>query len=95
MDFLKEFNLSNDTIDKIKDNNLNSVIRQFICDRDNACKMIKYMQEAGIQVVDDLLIRRIEVFSIDFDRFKKAFEDYNKDVLVALINEDISAINFL
>lgn len=95
MDFLKELNINDSTIDKIKSNNLNNVIRQFICDRDNASKIIKYLQESKVSVVDDLLIRRLEIFSIDFDRFKKAFEDYNKEVLVALINEDISAINFL
>lgn len=95
MDFLKELGIDDLTIDKIKENNLPSVIRQFINDRENAKLIIKYFQDKGIQVVDDLLIRRIEIFSINFNRLKKAFDNYNQAVLVALVNEDISAINFL
>ncbi len=95
MDFLRELNIDSETIEKIKNNNLPSAIRQFICDRENATKIIKYMQEVGIQIIDDILIRRIEIFSIDYDRIKQAFDEYNINLLVALVNEDISAVNFL
>ena len=95
MDFLKELDFKEETITKIKENNIPSVVRQFICDRENASKMIEYLRRVGVLVVDDLLIRRLEIFSIDYKRVVKAFEDYNTPVLVALINEDISAINFL
>ena len=95
MNFLKELGIDDITIQKIKENNLPNVIRQFINDRENAKMIIKYFQEKGIQVLDDLLIRRLEIFSIDYNRLKKAFDNYNQSVLVALVNEDISAINFL
>lgn len=95
MDFLKDLGFSENTISKIKENNLPNVVRQFICDKDNASKIILYMKEIGILVVEDLLIRRLEIFSIDYSRLKKAIDHYNTPVLVALINEDISAINFL
>ena len=95
MDFLKELDISDETIIKIKENNMPNVIRQFIVDRENAKKIIKYMQELNIEVIEDLLIRRIEIFSIDYNRLKKAFDNYNTEVLVALVNEDISTINFL
>ena len=95
MDYLKELGINEITIEKIKKNNLPNVVRQFINDRENATKIIKYMQDNKIDVLDDLLIRRLEVFSIDYDRLKKAFEKLNKKVLVALISEDISAIDFL
>ena len=95
MNFLKELGIDDITIQKIKENNLPNVIRQFINDRENAKLIIKYFQEKKIEVVDDLLIRRIEIFSIDYNRLKKAFDNYNQSVLVALVNEDICAINFL
>lgn len=95
MNFLKELGIEDITIQKIKENNLPNVIRQFINDRENAKLIIKYFQDKKIEVVDDLLIRRIEIFSIDYNRLKKAFDNYNQSVLVALVNEDISAINFL
>ena len=95
MNFLKELGIDDITIQKIKENNLPNVIRQFINDRENVKLIIKYFQDKKIEVVDDLLIRRIEIFSIDYNRLKKAFDNYNQSVLVALVNEDISAINFL
>lgn len=95
MNFLKELDLEDEVIDKIKANNTPSIVRQFICDRENAKKLIIYFKEIGISVVDELLIRRLEIFSIDYKRVKKAIENYNTPILVALINEDISAINFL
>lgn len=95
MDFLIPLGFSENTITKIKENNLPSVVRQFICDRENATKIINYLNEIGILVIEDLLIRRLEIFSIDFNRLKKAIDHFNTPVLVALINEDISAINFL
>ncbi len=95
MDFLKDLGFSDEVILKIKENNSPNVIRQFICDRENAKKNIEYMREIDILVVDDLLIRRLEIFSIDYERVRKAIEKFNASVLVALINEDISAINFL
>ena len=94
MDFLKDLGFSDEVILKIKENNSPNVIRQFICDRENAKKNIEYMREIDILVVDDLLIRRLEIF-IDYERVRKAIEKFNASVLVALINEDISAINFL
>lgn len=95
MNFLKELNINEETIIKIKENNIPSVVRQFICDRENASRIILYLRSVGVLVVDDLLIRRLEIFSIDYKRIVTAFENYNTKVLVALINEDISAINFL
>lgn len=95
MDFLKELNIDLETITKIKENNIPSVVRQFICDRENASRIILYLRSVGVLVVDDLLIRRLEIFSIDYKRIVTSFENYNTKVLVALINEDISAINFL
>ncbi len=95
MDFLKDLGIEEETITKIKKNNISSVVRQFICDRENASRIILYFRSVGILVVDDLLIRRLEIFSIDYKRIVTSFENYNTKVLVALINEDISAINFL
>lgn len=95
MDFLKDIGIDEMTISKIIENNLPNVIRQFINDRENAVKIILYLEDNGVKVVDDLLIRRLEIFSIDYIRLKNAFDKFNKDVLIALINEDISAINFL
>ena len=41
------------------------------------------------------LIYKLEIFLVDVEKIKKAFNEYDASVLVQLINEDINAINFL
>lgn len=93
MEFLKAYIKEEDTIAKIRNNNEESVIFNFLCFEDNAKKIITYLQEIGITVIDELLINRLELFTIDIERIKAHFNNYNVEVLVQLINEDINTLN--
>ena len=42
-----------------------------------------------------IIIYKLEIFLVDAEKIKKAFNEYDASVLVQLINEDINAINFL
>lgn len=95
MEFLKELGFNDLVLHRIINSNDDSVIYNFIMDCDNVRDVINYFREIGIEVIDELLVRRLEVFSIDISKLKKQFDKYNIGVLVSLINEDISAINFL
>lgn len=93
MEFLKAYIKEEDTITKIRGNNEESVIFNFLCFEDNAKKIMTYLQEIGITVIDELLINRLELFTIDIERIKEHFNNYNVEVLVQLINEDINTLN--
>lgn len=95
MDFLKEFDISEETITKIENNNDRTMIFNFICSKDEVIKNIEYLKSIGIKVIDLLLIYRLELFMIESDKVKEAFDNYDISTLVQLINEDINAINIL
>ena len=56
-------------------------------------EVIQYLKSIHIEVLDDLLINRLELFLIPKDVIQERFEKYNIQVLVDLINEDISVLN--
>lgn len=93
MSFLLEYNISGDTIKKIKENHEESMIFSVLCFKKNVIEVIQYLKSIHIEVLDDLLINRLELFLIPKDVIQERFEKYNIQVLVDLINEDISVLN--
>ena len=95
MDFLKELNFPTEVIKKIKDYNDKSLIFNFICSKKNVIKNIDYLRNIGVEVIELLLIYRLELFLIDNSMLIKSFENFEISTLVKLINEDINAVNLL
>ncbi len=94
MDFLKDY-VSDDVIGEIISNNKDIVINDLIYNRDNVILILDYLKELGIKDIDDILILKIDFFFRDIDDIKKHFERYDKDVIVNLINEDISNLDLV
>ena len=84
-----------DVIGDIEENNEPSVVFDFLCNKDNASKIIEYFKSIGIEKIDELLINKIEIFLVDYDSLIKSFNNYDISTLVQLINEDINAINIV
>lgn len=95
MERLRDFSISDEVIKKIKDNNNPALLFQFMCSFDNAILNIEYFRSIGIMVIDSLLIYRLELFLVDNDKVKGAFNNYDTLILAGLINEDINAVNLL
>lgn len=95
MDFLKDLGLTDDVIYQMKINNNQAVLFNLICARNFVKDNIDYFNGIGIDVVDLLLIYRPEIFINDPALVKKAFEGYDLNKIVELINNDINAINLL
>lgn len=95
MNYLREFDITDDVIESIKKNNDEAVVQGLIYAEENVKEVIKYFKTINILVINELLISRPEVFTINCDKLKLEFNKYNIEVLVNLINEDLNAINFL
>ena len=95
MDFLLELGFDKRLIKKIEATNNRALIFNFVADEKNATSIIKYLQEVGVTVIDQLLVRRLEFFSIRAAKVKSTFENYDTKVFVQLVSEDINVINFL
>lgn len=95
MNYLREFDITDDVIESIKKNNDEAIVQGLIYAEENVKEVIKYFKTINILVINELLISRPEVFTINCDKLKLEFNKYNIEVLVNLINEDLNAINFL
>ena len=95
MNYLRDLGISSETITKIKEYNDEDLIYNFLFQKENTIKLIKFLKKIGVTVIDKLLIYRLEFFTKDYDEILKSFDQYEQKVLVELINEDINAINFI
>lgn len=95
MDFLIDNGISQNVIVEIEDNNEDSLVYNFICNWKNVVLVLEYFKSIGIKSIDRLLIYKLEIFLVDYERVVKAFNAYDTTILAQLINEDINAINFL
>ena len=94
MNFLREYDITDEVIEQIRENNDSSIIQSVIYNEQNVGKIINYFKEINIEVIDELLISRPELFTVDISKIKSEINKYNVEVLVNLINEDINSINF-
>lgn len=93
MDFLLEYGITTDTIKKIKENNEESTCFYCMTQEENVKEVIEYLLSIKVEVLDNLLTDRLELFFIPKEKIKQRFETYNIEVLVQLINEDINVLN--
>ena len=95
MNFLREYDITDEVIEQIRENNDSSIIQSVIYNEHNVGKIINYFKEINIEVIDELLISRLELFTVDVSKIKSEINKYNVEILVNLINEDINSINFI
>lgn len=93
MDFLLDYNISQETINMIKENHDDSMVFSVLCFKDNVLNVISYLQSIHVNVIDSLLVNRLELFLIPVALIQERFENYNVFVLVQLLNEDINVLN--
>ena len=94
MEFLKDY-VSDDVIEDIISNNKDIVINDLVYNQDNVVMILNYLQELGIKNINDILVEKIDFFFRDIDEVNEHFNRYDKDVIVKLINEDISNLDMV
>ena len=93
MNYLLDYGVDKNTIQKIKENNEPSTVFYFLTLKENVKEVINYLKSIKVEVIDTLLVNRLELFLLPVERIKERFESYNIEVLVQLINEDINVLN--
>ena len=94
MEFLKDY-VSDDVIEDIISNNKDIVINDLVYNQDNVVMILNYLQELGIKNINDILVEKIDFFFRDIDLVMEHFNRYDKNVIVKLINEDISNLDMV
>ena len=97
MDFLKKYNISDNDINIIKNNNYESVINTIIFNQANVCSVIDYFVSIGIEnsTLAQMLSDRLDLFLKSVDDIKDSLEKYNVSNIVTIINDDIANLKFL
>lgn len=97
MDFLKRYELSDDDINIIKNNNYENIINVIIYNKNNVCEVIDYLLSIGIEVpaLAQMLSDRLDLFIKPIDEIRESFEKFNVDNLVTIINDDIANLKFI
>lgn len=93
MSFLeKEFD--KDLVAKLREKYEESILEVFELQQDNVLKVIDYLKDIGIEHIDELIIYKLELFTINIDTIIKTFHEYEHlPEIVDLINEDITNID--
>lgn len=97
MDFLKKYNISDDDINIIVNNNYDSIINTIIYNKNSVCEVIDYLLSIGIEdaTLAQMLSDRLDLFMKSVDEVKDSFEMYNIENIVTIVNDDIANLKFL
>ena len=95
IDFLKDANITDDTIIEIMKNNNEASLFNLSCNDEDAIEIIKYMRNIGVTNIDELLIYRIDIFFLTFEQFIKRLSKFNIPALVNHINDDYANIDII
>ncbi|MGM9849726.1 MAG: hypothetical protein ACI31V_02380 [Bacilli bacterium] len=97
MDFLKKYELSDEDINIIENNNYENIINVVIYNKNNVCEVIDYLLSIGIEVpaLAQMLSDRLDLFMKSIDDIKDSFNKFNVENLVTIINDDIANLKFL
>lgn len=97
MDFLKKYELTDEDITIIKNNNYDSIINIIIYNKNNVCEVIDYLLSIGIETatLSQILSDRLDLFMKPVDNVRSSFDKYNIESLVTIINDDIANLKFI
>lgn len=97
MDFLKKYDLTDEDINIIRNNNYDNILNVIIYNKNNVCMVIDYLLSIGIEVptLSQMLSDRIDLFLNSVDDVKASFEKFNVSNLVTIINDDIANLKFI
>ena len=97
MDFLKSYNLTDEDISIIKNNNYEDVLKVIVYNKRNVCEVIDYLLSIGITVptLAQMLSDRLDLFMRPIDAIKVSFDKFNIKNLVTIINDDIANLKFI
>ena len=92
MDFLLEYELTNEDIDLIKSNNTETVLKNVEMNKKNVRKVIDYLLELGVtkESIRELFIHQIGIFHRTKKELEQVFDEYEIDSIVKSINYDVN-----
>ncbi len=89
LNYLKEFDLSDEVIENIlKSNDLN-IIKNLELMKKNVKEVINYLYDLGVNNIENILLNRIDLFCLPLKLIKQNFTKLNEDMLVDILNNSV------
>ena len=97
MDFLLEYELTNEDIDLIKKENTETVLKNVEMNVQNVKKVIEYLLELGItkETLRELFIHQIGMFHRTKKELEQVFDEYEIDSIVKSLNYDVNTVDMI
>ena len=93
IDFLLDYNISEDTIKALEKKYNKELLYIFNCNEYEIKKIIIYLKSLNINCIDNILIDYIEIFLKTYNEFINLFNKYDINKLVELINKDYHVLD--
>lgn len=85
--FLEKCGISTLVINEIEKNNSSANLYNFSCNQDEVVKILNFLRSHGVKTIEQLLINRIDMFFVDFNKFYNLYVRNDIDNFVKNINE--------
>ena len=97
MEFLLQYDLTEDDIDEIIEGNDESIIRNVKLNKKNVSDVIDYLLEVGLEkkVIKDLFIEQIGMFFRTKDEIRDVFDEYEMDSIIKSLNYDVNTVDLI
>ena len=97
MDFLLEYELTNEDIDLIKKENTETVLKNVEMNKKNVKKVIDYLLELGVtkESIKELFVHQIGIFHRTKKELEQVFDEYETDSIVKSINYDVNTVDMI
>ena len=87
MEFLKELNINENTLNRIIEQNSESIIYTLETNKKSIKEIIDYLKKSGIKPINELLIYEFDFFLMNINTIKNKL---NKEVIENINNDYIS-----
>ena len=84
-DFFEKEQISKETIDTLNEIYPEATLFDLKCNNIGSIKNTEYLKSLGINVIEELLIERIDIFIMSLDRLKQYFNNCKEEDIVNLI----------
>lgn len=97
MEFLKEYNITNEEIDIIVENNSDGVLRNIKMNEHGVREVVDYLMDLGITVdtLKDLFVYQIGIFFKTKEEIQRVFDEYELDSIVKSLNYDVNTVDMI
>ena len=90
LEYLKEYNITNDEINHILQTNDINIIKNLELMKKNVQEIINYFYDLGVENIYNIFESRIDLFILPIGLLKQNFTKLDKKMLVNILNNSIS-----